>query len=55
MKNIDSNWCPYEDPYDDITNSENGSIHSVNSYFSFYMCINCNSYVTCMVNTICCL
>ncbi|MBO8462170.1 MAG: hypothetical protein IAA85_05610 [Firmicutes bacterium] len=22
MKNLDSNWCSYEDPYDDITNSE---------------------------------
>lgn len=22
MKNIDSNWCPYEDPYSDITNSD---------------------------------
>lgn len=22
MKNLDSNWCSYEDPYNDITNSE---------------------------------
>lgn len=22
MKNTDNNWCSYEDPYDDITNSE---------------------------------
>ena len=22
MKNLDNNWCSYEDPYDDITNSE---------------------------------